>query len=57
MVELSTLNDKLKEYLPKKVLPFIQEGYEFAFKCHDGQLRKSGEPFLEHPLQTAIIIA
>ena len=57
MVELSALNDKLKEYLPKDSLPFVQEGYDFAFKCHDGQKRKSGEPYLEHPLQTALIVA
>jgi len=57
LVELSTLNDKLKEYLPKDSLSFVKQGYEFAFKCHDGQLRMSGEPYLEHPLQTALIIS
>ncbi|MCK5430328.1 MAG: bifunctional (p)ppGpp synthetase/guanosine-3',5'-bis(diphosphate) 3'-pyrophosphohydrolase, partial [Anaerolineales bacterium] len=57
MVELSTLKDKLKEYLPDDALLPIQEGYQFALKSHEGQKRKSGEPYLEHPLQTAIIVA
>ncbi|MFC1979049.1 RelA/SpoT family protein [Chloroflexota bacterium] len=57
MVEINTLNDKLKEYLPEGSLPFLQDGYQFALRSHEGQKRKSGEPYLEHPLQTALIVA
>jgi len=57
LVEISTLEDKLKEYLSEDVLPLVNKGYQFALKSHEGQLRQSGEPYLEHPLQTALIVA
>lgn len=57
MVEISTLQNKLKDYLSEDLLPLVNEGYQFALKSHEGQLRKSGEPYLEHPLQTALIVA
>jgi len=53
----SQLLDKAKEYLPPKKLAIIEEAYEFAAEAHRGQVRMSGEPYLEHPLQTALILA
>ncbi len=35
----------------------VEEAYKFASEKHQGQVRLSGEPFLEHPLQTAYILA
>jgi len=35
----------------------VKEAYHFASEAHQGQVRKSGEPYLEHPLQTALILA
>jgi len=57
LVKIGTVEKKLKEYLPEDALSFVQDGYNFALKCHEGQLRKSGEPYLEHPIQTALIVA
>ncbi len=34
----------------------IREAAEFAARCHDGQLRKSGEPYIIHPLEVAKIL-
>lgn len=34
----------------------IKKAYLFAEKAHDGQFRKSGEPYIEHPLHTAFIL-
>lgn len=34
----------------------IEQAYEFANNAHHGQLRKSGEPYLQHPLQTALTL-
>ncbi len=48
---------RVRKYLPEEKLPGITQAYEFAQKCHEGQTRLSGEPFVEHPLQTALILA
>ena len=59
MVEMdsSVLLKKAKEYLPPEKLTLIEAAYDFALKAHHGQVRKSGDPYLDHPLQTAIILA
>ena len=54
---VDTLLTKVREYIPEDKLGVISEAYYFAAKAHDGQVRKSGEPFIEHPLQTAIFLA
>src|SRR4030065_538623 len=51
------LLEKAKEYLPQEKLPILEEAYKFASKKHQGQVRLSGEPFMDHPLQTAYILA
>jgi guanosine-3',5'-bis(diphosphate) 3'-pyrophosphohydrolase len=51
------LIEKAGQYLPKEKLAVVEEAYRFALKAHEGQLRKSGEPYLEHPLQVAITLA
>jgi GTP diphosphokinase / guanosine-3',5'-bis(diphosphate) 3'-diphosphatase len=43
-------------YLPKGDLRLVQRAYEFAEQSHRGQLRISGEPFVEHPLGVASIL-
>lgn len=35
----------------------IREAFEFARKAHDGQLRKTGEPYIIHPVAVASIVA
>src|SRR3990172_8591503 len=53
--------DKLMEtaqkYLAPEKLALVKDAYAYAMKAHEGQLRKSGEPFLEHPLQVATTLA
>ena len=51
------LLEKTQSYLSPERTRFIQDAYEFAAKAHDGQTRLSGEPFLDHPLQTAQYLA
>ncbi len=38
-------------------IEFIQKAYDFALKAHEGQLRKSGEPYFNHVFETAKILA
>ncbi len=51
------LFDKAGEYLPPDKVAAVQEAYRFAEEAHAGQYRKSGEPFIEHPLSTALYLA
>jgi GTP pyrophosphokinase len=57
VVVFEELIGKAKEYLPPEKLAFVQKAYEFARRAHEGQMRLSGDPYIEHPLQTAIILA
>ncbi len=45
------------KYLPENRIDIILDAYRFAEKAHDGQIRMSGEPFIEHPVQTALYLA
>jgi guanosine-3',5'-bis(diphosphate) 3'-pyrophosphohydrolase len=56
-MEFAKLLEKAAEYLPKEKLSIIEEAYKFASEKHEGQVRLSGDPFMEHPLQTAYILA
>jgi guanosine-3',5'-bis(diphosphate) 3'-pyrophosphohydrolase len=44
-------------YLPEDKIALVREAYEFAAKAHRGQVRRTGEPYLEHPLNAAMILA
>jgi guanosine-3',5'-bis(diphosphate) 3'-pyrophosphohydrolase len=56
-MEFSILQEKIQSYLPAEKIGVVEEAYKFAAEKHQGQTRLSGEPFLEHPLQTAYILA
>ena len=48
---------RAKGYLPEEKIALVESAYTFASKCHEGQLRVSGGPYIEHPLQTALFLA
>ncbi len=54
---IDNLLKKIEEYAPQADLNLIQLVYDFAEEAHKGQLRKSGEPYINHPLATAHILA
>jgi GTP pyrophosphokinase len=54
---VSSLLERASEYLPEDRVGEIQEAYRYAEAAHNGQVRKSGEPFIEHPLHTALYLA
>ena len=54
---METLLAKVKDYLPEEKIEIVSKAYRFAENAHSGQVRLSGEPFIEHPLQTAIFLA
>ncbi|MCI8862745.1 MAG: bifunctional (p)ppGpp synthetase/guanosine-3',5'-bis(diphosphate) 3'-pyrophosphohydrolase [Lachnospiraceae bacterium] len=47
----------VRKYHPSTDISMIEKAYRIAFKAHEGQLRKSGEPYIIHPLCVAIILA
>ncbi len=53
----SELIDTAKRYLPPEKVVLVEDAYVFAMKAHEGQVRLSGGPYLEHPLQVALTLA
>lgn len=53
---INELIEKAQAYLPQDKVTVIQRAYEFAREVHEGQFRKTGEPYVEHPLQVALIL-
>lgn len=51
------LIEKIKGYHPSADLSMIEKAYHLARSAHNGQLRKSGEPYIIHPLYVCIILA
>jgi guanosine-3',5'-bis(diphosphate) 3'-pyrophosphohydrolase len=52
-----SLIKKAKEYLPPEKVALVKAAYNFALNAHKGQVRKSGTPYVDHPLQTATLLA
>ena len=53
----AVLQEMTKSYLTEDEEEKLVEAFAFARKVHKGQLRKSGEPFVAHPVEVAIILA
>ncbi|MBE9482855.1 MAG: bifunctional (p)ppGpp synthetase/guanosine-3',5'-bis(diphosphate) 3'-pyrophosphohydrolase [Chloroflexi bacterium] len=51
------LIDKAREYLPPEKIAIVEDAYNFALEAHQGEVRQSGEPYIEHPLETAMTLA
>ncbi len=56
-MDFSKVRDKAREYLSPEKIAIIEDAYRFAAEAHQGQVRMSGEPYLEHPLQTTYVLA
>ena len=54
---LRLLLDKLSYYLEDKEVRRVERAYHFAEKCHEGQMRQSGDAYISHPLAVAHILA
>ena len=57
MAELAELLTKAESYLPTGRTQLLQDAFEFAAEKHEGQTRLSGDPYIEHPLQTSLFLA
>lgn len=54
---LNNIIAKMKTYHPSKDFSIIEKAYETALLAHGDQFRRSGEPYIIHPLQVALILA
>ncbi len=57
MQTLDALNSTLRSYLNPDQTNHVKRAYYFAEQAHFGQLRRSGEPYVTHPLAVAGILA
>ncbi|MDY0022615.1 HD domain-containing protein, partial [Arenimonas caeni] len=48
---------KLSEYLPPDQVASVRRAYEVGARAHEGQLRKSGEAYITHPVAVAGLLA
>ena len=57
MKSINVLTKKLSDYLSSKEVKQVVKAYDYAKKAHLGQFRKSGEPYVSHPLAVANILS
>ena len=51
------LIESIRRYHPSADISMIEKAYKIAYEAHEGQVRKSGEPYIIHPLCVGIILA
>jgi GTP pyrophosphokinase len=57
LLRLNDILDRVTSYHPDPDVDLIKKAYVYSAKVHTGQLRKTGEPYLVHPLEVAGILA
>ncbi len=56
-MEVQEIIDQYRRFHPKRPTESIKDAYRLAAGSHQGQLRRSGEPYITHPLAVAGIVA
>ncbi len=56
MIDVEDLIALVRNYNPRTNADLIRRAYAYGFKMHDGQMRKSGEPYFTHPVAVAAIL-
>src|SRR5260370_6916239 len=57
MIRLNDILEKVSAYHSDADLDLIKKAYVYSAKVHQGQIRKSGEPYLVHALEVAGLLA
>lgn len=57
MIRFDDIIEKIQGQYAEKDLRLLQKAYVFAARAHKGQIRRSGEPYLSHPLEVTNILA
>lgn len=56
ITDLDHLIKRLQSYSPHAEVELVRRAYEFSARAHEGQTRRSGEPYLRHPLAVAGVL-
>jgi GTP pyrophosphokinase len=56
MTRLDTIIQNIRTYHPGADVAMVERAYEFAARAHEGQTRRSGDPYVSHPLAVAQIV-
>ena len=56
VTDVHDLIEKVRRYNPGAQVDLIRRAYDFSARAHEGQVRRSGEPYLRHPLAVAEIL-
>jgi guanosine-3',5'-bis(diphosphate) 3'-pyrophosphohydrolase len=54
---MKDLLETVRGYLPEDRAKAVEEALAFAHEAHEGQTRKSGEPYVDHPVSAAVYLA
>jgi len=57
LTKFRDLMKRLQENRPQDDLTIVKKAYDYSLKNHEGQSRASGEPYLVHPLEVALVLA
>ncbi|MBC7345929.1 MAG: bifunctional (p)ppGpp synthetase/guanosine-3',5'-bis(diphosphate) 3'-pyrophosphohydrolase, partial [Clostridia bacterium] len=56
-MDVETIVKQVQSYYPQADIELLRHAYRFAALAHNGQRRRSGEEFIVHPLEVALILA
>jgi GTP pyrophosphokinase len=56
VTDIDQLLDRLQAYQPDADLGMVRKAYAFSAKAHEGQTRRSGEPYVKHPVAVAGVL-
>src|SRR5499425_3685514 len=57
LTKFRDLMKRMQENRPQDDLSIVKKAYDYSLTHHDGQTRASGEPYLVHPLEVAMVLA
>ncbi len=57
LTKFRELMKRIQENRPHDDLSIVKKAYDYSLKHHEGQTRASGEPYLVHPLEVALVLA
>ncbi|MBL7685521.1 MAG: bifunctional (p)ppGpp synthetase/guanosine-3',5'-bis(diphosphate) 3'-pyrophosphohydrolase, partial [Deltaproteobacteria bacterium] len=57
MIDLAEISQSVLQYNPHADVSLLEKAYIFSKQVHEGQKRASGEPYVIHPIEVAVILS